>query len=112
MSVLEPLSKSPFVEPGPPGPSREPLSTAARRGILALVIFFHVGGGWALTQVESVKLVVGDVAPMEVRIVPAEAAAKIEIEEAEPPPPVELRPPPPPELATIVEPPPRDLPPP
>jgi periplasmic protein TonB len=89
------------------------LSTAARRGILALVIFFHVGGGWALTQVEPVKLVVGDIAPMEVRMVPAEAPAQIEIEieEAEPPPPVEMKPPPP-DLAAIVEPPPPDLPPP
>lgn len=96
----------------PPRALGEPLSTAARRGILVLVIFFHVGGGWALTQVEPVKLVVGDIAPMEVRMVPAEAPAQIEIEEAEPPPPVELRPPPPPELAAIVEPPPPDLPPP
>jgi protein TonB len=97
----------------PPGALAEPLSTAARRGILALVIFFHVGGGWALTQVEPVKLVVGDIAPMEVRMVPAEAPAQIEIEESEPPPPppVELKPPPP-ELATIVEPPPDEPPPP
>ncbi|MGQ3300616.1 MAG: hypothetical protein ACT6U6_20505, partial [Reyranella sp.] len=110
--MVEPVpSNPPFVEPGPPGPSREPLSTAARRGILALVIFFHVGGGWALTQVEPVKLVVGDIAPMEVRMVTAEEPAQIEIEDSEPPPPVDLKPPPP-ELATIVEPPPPDLPPP
>ncbi len=96
------------MEPGPPGPSREPLSTAARRGILALVIFFHVGGGWALTQVEPVKLIVGDIAPMEVRMVPAEEPAQPEIENSEPPPPVDLTPPPP-ELAAIVEPPPPDL---
>jgi protein TonB len=111
--VVERVSSNPpFVETGPPGPSREPLSTAARRGILALVIFFHVGGGWALTQVEPVKLVVGDIAPMEVRMVAAEEPGQPEIENAEPPPPVELKPPPPPELATIVEPPPPDLPPP
>ena len=111
MSVVEPVSSSPpFVEPGPPGPSREPLSTAARRGILALVIFFHVGGGWALTQVEPVKLIVGDIAPMEVRMVAAEEPAQIEIEDSEPPP-VDLKPPPP-DLATLVEPPPPDLPPP
>jgi protein TonB len=95
----------------PPGALAEPLSTAARRGILALVIFFHVGGGWALTQVEPVKLVVGDIAPMEVRMVPAEEPGQPEIENAEPPPPVELKPPPP-ELATIVEPPPPEIPPP
>lgn len=87
------------------------MSTAARRGVLALVIFFHVGGGWALTQVEPVKMIVGDVAPMEVRMVSAEEPAQPEIENSEPPPPVELTPPPV-ELATIVEPPPPDLPPP
>jgi protein TonB len=87
------------------------MSTAARRGILALVIFFHVGGGWALTQVEPVKLIVGDIAPMEVRMVTAEEPAQPEIENSEPPPPVELTPPPV-ELATVVDPPPPDLPPP
>ena len=101
----------------PPGALAEPLSTAARRGILALVIFFHVGGGWALTQVEPVKLVVGDIAPMEVRMVPAEEPGQIEIEESEPPP-VELKPPPPdlppPEfpLAKVELPPPDEPPPP
>ena len=91
------------------GSSREPLSPTVKRGVLALVIFFHVGGGWALTQVEPVKLVVGDIAPMEVRMVPAEQAAEPEIENAEPPPPVEIKQP---DLAAIVDPPPDDLPPP
>lgn len=110
--MVDPVSSSPpLVEAGPPGPSREPLSAVARRGILVLVIFFHVGGGWALTQVEPVKLVVGDIAPMEVRMVPAEEPAQVEIEDSEPPPPVDLKPPPP-DLATIVDPPPPDLPPP
>lgn len=86
------------------------MSTAWRRGILAFVIFFHVGGGWALTQVEPVKLIVGDVAPMEVRMVPAEEPAQPDIPFEEPPP-VELTPPPP-ELATVIDPPPPDLPPP
>ncbi|NQW54640.1 MAG: hypothetical protein HQ465_25725, partial [Rhodospirillales bacterium] len=95
----------------PPGELMEPLPVAVRRGILALVIFFHVGGGWALTQVEPVKLIVGEIAPMEVRMVPAEEPAQPEIENSEPPPPVDLTPPPP-ELAAIVEPPPPDLPPP
>ncbi len=95
-----------------PALSREPLSPAVKRTLLALVIFFHVGGGWALTQIEPVKLIVGDVSPMEVRMVSAEQPAAPSIEEAEPPPPVDLKPPPPPELATIVEPPPPDLPPP
>jgi protein TonB len=90
---------------------KEPLTPTVKRALLALVIFFHVGGGWALTQVEPVKLVVGDIAPMEVRMVPAEQPAQPEVENAEPPPPVDLKPPPP-DLATIVDPPPPDLPPP
>lgn len=88
------------------GPSREPLTPTVKRALLALVIFFHVGGGWALTQVEPAKLIVGDIAPMEVRMVPAEQAA--EPENAEPLPPAEIKP----DLAAIVEPPPPDLPPP
>lgn len=93
--------------------SREPLSPTVRCGLLALIVFFHGGGGWALTQVEPVKLIVGDIAPMEVRMVAAEqpSGPEIEIESAEPPPPVDLKPPPP-DLATIVEPLPPDLPPP
>ena len=80
-----------------------------RGGLLAFVVFFHVGGGWALTQVEPVKLIVGDVAPMEVRMVPAAEPAPPEIPLAEEPPPPEI---PLPELATAIEPPPPDLPPP
>jgi periplasmic protein TonB len=89
--------------------SREPLTPTVKRGLLALVIFFHVGGGWALTQVEPVKLIVGDIAPMEVRMVPAEQASEPEVENSEPPPPVEIKPV---DLAAIVDPPPPDLPPP
>jgi periplasmic protein TonB len=90
---------------------KEPLTPTIKRALLALVIFFHVGGGWALTQVEPVKLIVGDIAPMEVRMVPAEQAAQPDPPLDEPPPLPEV-PPPPPELATMVEPPPPDLPPP
>ena len=90
---------------------KEPLTPTIKRALLALVIFFHVGGGWALTQVEPVKLIVGDVAPMEVRMVPAEQAAQPDPPLDEPPPLPEV-PPPPPELATVIEPPPPDLPPP
>ena len=90
---------------------KEPLTPTVKRALLALVIFFHVGGGWALTQVEPVKLVVGDIAPMEVRMVPAEQPAQPDPPLDEPPPLPELKPPPP-ELATVVEPPPPDLPPP
>ena len=46
------------------GASREQLTPMVKRALLALVIFFHVGGGWALTQVEPAKLIVGDIAPM------------------------------------------------
>jgi protein TonB len=87
---------------------KEPLTPTVKRALLALVIFFHVGGGWALTQVEPVKLVVGDIAPMEVRMVPAEQAAQPDPPLDEPPPLPDV-PPPPPELATVVEPPPPDL---
>jgi periplasmic protein TonB len=90
---------------------KEPLTPMVKRALLALVIFFHVGGGWALTQVEPVKLIVGDVAPMEVRMVPAEQPAQPDPPLDEPPPLPEVKPPPP-ELATVVEPPPPDLPPP
>jgi periplasmic protein TonB len=90
---------------------KEPLTPTVKRALLALVIFFHVGGGWALTQVEPVKLVVGDIAPMEVRMVPAEQQAQPDPPLDEPPPLPDV-PPPPPELATMVEPPPPDLPPP
>jgi protein TonB len=94
------------------GPSyREPLTPTVKRALLALVIFFHVGGGWALTQVEPAKLVVGDIAPMEVRMVPAEQVVQPDPPLDEPPPLPEV-PPPRPELATMVEPPPPDLPPP
>ena len=90
---------------------KEPLTPTVKRALLALVIFFHVGGGWALTQVEPAKLVVGDIAPMEVRMVPAEQAAQPDPPLDEPPPLPDIKPPPP-ELATMIEPPPPDLPPP
>jgi protein TonB len=90
---------------------KEPLTPTVKRAVLARVIFFHVGGGWALTQVEPVKLVVGDIAPMEVRMVSAEQPAQPDLPLDEPPPLPEVKPPPP-ELATAVEPPPPDLPPP
>jgi periplasmic protein TonB len=90
---------------------KEPLTPMVKRALLALVIFFHVGGGWALTQVEPVKLIVGDIAPMEVRMVAAEQPAQPDPPLDEPPPLPDV-PPPPPELATVVEPPPPDLPPP
>jgi protein TonB len=103
-----------------------PLSSVARGGILALVIFFHVGGGWALTQIEPPALVVGDQTSVEVRMVPAEQPeTKIDVPSPEDTPPPEpeqvnldITPPddtPPPEvpmLETMVSPPTPDLPPP
>src|SRR5215212_6101217 len=86
--------------------SGEPLSLAVRRGVLALVIFFHVGGGWALTQLEPAKLIVGDIAPMEVRMVPAEQPAQPEPQQEEEQPPPEPPPPPPPVFPIEAKPPP------
>ena len=55
---------------------KEPLTPTIKRALLALVIFFHVGGGWALTQVEPVKLIVRSArcAPTEVAGAPARPA--------------------------------------
>lgn len=110
--------KAPVTDPSPvPAPLPE-LPTRARRemlaptvkiGLLAAVIGCHVGIGWALTQASSSKLIVGDVAPMEVRMVAGESATAPTVESAEPPPPVEFKAP---DMAAIVEPPPPDLPPP
>jgi len=93
---------------------RDGLSPTVKRCLLAGVIFFHVGAGWALSQVEPVKLIVGDIAPMEVRMVAAEEAAQPDPPSEEPPPPPEIQPPPPPpaEAALVIDPPPPDLPPP
>lgn len=90
----------------------EPLSPAIRGGLLALVIFFHVGCGWALTLIDPPPIVVGDAPPMEVRMVSAEAPPQpepqidIPLPEDTPPPDLE------PELESMVQPPPPDLPPP
>ena len=89
---------------------RQPLSPAMRRGLLALVVFFHVGGGWALTQIEPVKLVVGDIASVEIRMVPAEQPPEPQLET---PPPEDTPPPEPePQLESMNQPPLPDLPPP
>ncbi len=84
---------------------RQPLRPLTRRLLLATMIFFHVGAGYALTQIEPTHIVVGDTAPMEVSFVnPAPPAPP----QPEPPPPEE----PPPELESMIEPPMPDLPPP
>lgn len=85
-----------------------PLSPSKRVGILALVIFFHVGGGWALTQIEPAKLTVGDMTSIEIRMVPAEVQAPINIDT----PPPDDTPPPELEPVTLDQPPPEDTPPP
>ncbi len=91
----------------------QPLSRAARWGVLASVILFHAGIGWALTTVQFKPVTVGDVASMEVRMVSAE--------QPQPPtPPVQLDVPPPedtpppevPQLESMIQPPMPDLPPP
>ena len=105
---------------------QSPLTPTKRGAILALVIFFHVGGGWALTQIEPPALVVGDQTSVEVRMVPAEQLeTKVDVpapEDTPPPEPeqvnLDIKPPddtPPPEvpmLETMVSPPTPDLPPP
>jgi protein TonB len=88
----------------------EPMSPLSKGLLLAGVIFFHVGAGYALTQIETPKIVVGDTAPMEVSFVTPDAPAETEI----PPPPDDPPPPdipPPPQVAIMVAPP-DDLPPP
>ena len=77
---------------------KEPLKPLTKRVLLATVIFFHVGGGYALTLIEPTPLVIGDTAPMEVSFI-----------NAPPSPPAPE--PPPPELESMIEPPLPDLPP-
>jgi protein TonB len=88
----------------------EPLSPIAKRLLLAAVVFFHVGAGYALTQFEPAKIVVGDTAPLEVSFVTPDAPAEREI----PPPPDDPPPPdfPPPQVEAMIAPPMDDLPPP
>jgi periplasmic protein TonB len=94
---------------------REPMSRPMRLGLLALVIFFHVGGAWALINIEPTKLEIGDVASMEVRLVPSEQPAQAQPEPPKPElqtPPPEDTPPPEPQLESMIQPPLPDLPPP
>ena len=85
-----------------------------RIGLMALVIFFHVGGAWALMSIEPNKLEVGDVASMEVRLVPSEqpAAAQPEQQPDLPTPPDDTPPPEVPMVETMIQQPMPDLPPP
>lgn len=72
------------------------LPPLARRGLVGAVVLAHLGGAWALLQVESVRNAVAEVAPLVVDFV------------APPPPPDEPKPPPPPPPPVV----PRILPPP
>ena len=87
---------------------RQPLTRPMRVGLMVLVVFCHVGGGWALTQIEPNKLVVGEIAPMEVRMVAAEQLVPTQLET----PPPEDTPPPEQQLESMIQPPMPDLPPP
>jgi periplasmic protein TonB len=87
----------------------EPLSPAVRRGLLAGVIVLHAGIGWALTQVQPTKLIVGDIAPMQVSFVEADRPQAPQESPAQPEPP-QTDPAPP--LESMIQPPAPDLPPP
>jgi protein TonB len=86
-----------------------------RLGVLALVIFFHIGGAWALISIEPNKLDVGDVASMEVHLVLSEQPAQAQPEPPQPDlptppddtPPLEV-----PMVGSMIQPPMPDLPPP
>ena len=86
----------------------DPLSRSAKRAILALVVFFHVGAGYALTLIHPEPLVIGDTAMSVSFITEAPVAVA---PQPEPPPPEET-PPDAPQLESMIEPPPPDLPPP
>ncbi len=92
----------------------QPLSRKARWGVLASVVVFHAGVGWALASVQPKALTVGDVASMEVRMVSAEQPPQA----SEPPvqldvpPPEDTPPPEVPQLESMIQPPMPDLPPP
>ena len=92
---------------------KEPLSPMAKRGLLAAVIFFHVGAGYALTQIEPGKIVAGEGNPMEVSFVTESAPEQTEqIQEQSKPEQPQPVVPDPPQLESMVQPPEPDLPPP
>ena len=75
MPIESPAAYAPSLHDDHDAPYREPLSVWKRRLLLASVIFFHVGAGYALTQIEPTRIVVGDAPPMEVRMVSEEQPA-------------------------------------
>jgi protein TonB len=91
----------------------QPLSRPARWGVLASVILFHAGIGWALASVHPKPLTVGEVASMEVRMVSAEQPRPPEPPvQLDVPPPEDTPPPEVPQLESMIQPPLPDLPPP
>lgn len=92
---------------------KEPLPPMAKRGLLAAVIFFHVGAGYALTQIEPGKIMAGDGKPMEVSFVTdAPPSQNEQIQEQAKPEEPQPEVPEPPQLESMVQPPEPDLPPP
>src|SRR6185369_5729090 len=86
---------------------REPLSARMKFVVLAAVVFFHVGGAWALMEIRPSKLEVGEMSTLEVRMVaPEQPPTQLDT------PPPEDTPPPDPEPVTLDTPPPIDTPPP
>ncbi len=69
----------------------EPLTPWARRGVVAGMLGAHLAAGWALLQIESVRLAVGEIAPIVVDLIAPPAPP---VPPPPPPPPV-LKPPPP-----------------
>ncbi len=91
----------------------QPLSRTARWAVLASVIVFHAGIGWALASVKPKPLTVGEVASMEVRMVSAEQPRPPEPPvQLDVPPPEDTPPPEVPQLESMIQPPMPDLPPP
>jgi protein TonB len=92
----------------------EPLSRRAKAGVLASVIVFHAGIGWALASVQPKPLTVGEVASMEVRMVAAEQPPRPPDPQVQldVPPPEDTPPPEVPQLESMIQPPMPDLPPP
>ncbi len=83
----------------------EPLRPWMRGGLFAAVVFFHVGGGWALTQIHPDPIVVGEQTHMDVSFVTEQPSPPT-------PEPPQEQPPEPPQLESMIQPPPPDLPPP
>ena len=97
---------------------RAPLPPWARHGLLVLIVALHATGGWALTQVEGPRAIVGEVASLQFRMLPAEQPA-LPVESALPTPalatrdvrpPAEPQPPDMPRPETMLDPPPPELP--